>query len=204
MKAEKAIEIHQKLCAIASNLSPTLAAAIAHNGPIQLVPNQDIPFPERLCRAVTGQQLSIRAAQTIWGRVVLSASNENLIDYFDWVDGAVLKSCGLSAAKVKTVKAIAQAALRGQLDPTELSQLSAVERTKRLIALWGVGPWTADMMGIFYFGDEDIWPNGDVTARKTLEKLTSKRRKTVKTAARFVPYRTYLALHMWQYTDATP
>ncbi len=204
MQAEKAAEIHKRLCAIAAKLSPALADAIAHNGPIEFVPNRKHSFPEHLCRAVTGQQLSIRAAQTIWARVVASAGDENLIDYFSGVEDAVLKSCGLSAAKVKTVKAIAQAAAQGQLDSTELSRLSHRERTKRLIALWGVGPWTADMMGIFYFGDENIWPDGDLAARRTLEQLTSKRRKTVNTAARFVPYRTYLALHMWQYTDATP
>lgn len=92
----------------------------------------------------------------------------------------------------------------GQLDQTELMPLHASQRSDRLTQLWGVGQWTANMMNIFYFGEPDIWPNGDVTARKTLEKLTSKRRKTINTAARFAPYRSYLAFHMWRYVDAGP
>ena len=129
---------------------------------------------------------------------------EALMEYFARVEPDVLRGCGLSEAKVKAVGAIAQAALAGQLDATELSQLKATERTARLTALWGVGQWTADMMNIFYFGEPDIWPDGDVAARKTLEKLTSKRRKTTCTAAQFSPYRSYLALYMWRYVDAVP
>ncbi|MGD1897052.1 MAG: DNA-3-methyladenine glycosylase family protein [Phormidesmis sp.] len=204
--------IQSEILAIAAELSPSLVEAIEQNGPLELISeqkalqktSQKTPFPERLCRAVTGQQLSIRAADTIWGRVVAGAGQERLIDYFARVEPAALRACGLSGAKAKTIDEIATAALQGQLDSTELGTLSHAERTKRLTALWGVGQWTADMMGIFYFGDPDIWPDGDVTARKTLEKLTSKRRKTVRTAARFAPYRSYLALHMWRYVDATP
>lgn len=99
--------------------------------------------------------------------------------------------------------AIAAAFTQGQLDATALAQLSQTDRVKQLTKIWGIGQWTADMMGIFYFGDPDIWPDGDVTARKTLEKLTSKRRKTVRTAARFLPYRSYLALHMWKNVDSS-
>ncbi|MEL6939700.1 MAG: DNA-3-methyladenine glycosylase 2 family protein [Cyanobacteria bacterium J06598_1] len=193
--------MHAQFLSIAADLSPALQAAIEHNGPIELAANQSSPFPDRLCRAVAGQQLSVRAAETIWGRVVASADGEPLMAYFARVDAAVLKSCGLSRAKVRTVGAIAQAASAGQLDATELSQLSHAERTERLTMLWGVGQWTADMMGIFYFGDPDIWPEGDLAARKTLEKLTSARRKTVLTATRFAPYRSILALHMWRAVD---
>ena len=82
--------------------------------------------------------------------------------------------------------------------------LSVADRNERLTALWGVGPWTADMMNMFYFGEADIWPDGDLAARKTLEGLTSKRRKTVRTAAHFKPYRSWLALYMWAHLDAPP
>ena len=213
MSTEKA-NIHNQLLQVATDLSVALESAIAQNGPIELPVNttSSLPkhpyaertFPERLCRAVTGQQLSVRAAETIWQRVVASAGETPLMDHFAQVDPSGLKSCGLSRAKVKTVSAIAHAYLNGQLNATELSQLSHAERTTRLTTIWGIGQWTADMMGIFYFGDPDIWPEGDVTARKTLENLTSKRRKTIRTATRFAPYRSYLALHMWKHVDATP
>lgn len=199
------LRIHSQLIAVAGEISVDLAGAIAHNGPIELNPTQDTPFAQRLCRAVAGQQLSVKAASSIWARVLASAPvNQSLMDYVVAVDPAVLKGCGLSRAKVKAVSAIAHASKAGQLNATELEQLTHPERTKCLTALWGVGQWTADMMGIFYFGDADIWPDGDVCVRKTLERLTSKRRKTIRTAERFAPYRSYLALHMWQTADAEP
>ena len=199
------MHIHSQLIAVAGDISVALAEAIAHNGPIELTPTQEIPFAQRLCRAVAGQQLSVKAAGSIWARVLASVpANQSLMDYFRTVDPAVLKGCGLSGAKVKSMGVIAHAAIAGKLNTTELEQLTHTERTKCLTTLWGVGQWTADMMGLFYFGDADIWPEGDVCARKMLERLTSKRRKTIRTAARFAPYRSYLALHMWQYADAKP
>lgn len=197
--------VHEHLLEVARSLTPSLSNAIEQNGILTLSVQQESPFAERLCRAVAGQQLSVKAAASIWVRVVESAPDGmDLTAHLYAVDTAVLRSCGLSGAKVKAVSAIAQASHAGQLNATDLSKLSASERTERLTALWGIGQWTADMMNLFYFGEPDIWPEGDVTARKTLEKLTSKRRKTMRTAERFKPYRSYLALHMWRHVDATP
>lgn len=197
--------VHEHLLEVARSLTPSLSNAIAQNGVLTLSPQPESPFAERLCRAVAGQQLSIKAAASIWRRVVASApEGMDLMAHLYVVDAAVLRACGLSGAKVRAVGAIAQAAQSGQLTATDLQQLSTAERTQRLTALWGIGQWTADMMNIFYFGEPDIWPEGDVTARKTLETLTSKRRKTMRTAKRFEPYRSYLALHMWRHVDATP
>lgn len=198
-------ECHEHLLTVARSLSPALTNAIKQNGILTLSPQAKTPFAERLCRAVAGQQLSVKAAASIWGRVVASKPDEmDLMTHLHGVEPAVLKGCGLSGAKVKAMGAIAQASQFGQLNATDLQQLSTVERTQRLTALWGIGQWTADMMNLFYFGEPDIWPEGDVTARNTLETLTSKRRKTIRTAERFGPYRSYLALHMWRHVDATP
>ena len=169
-------DIHEQLIESARSRSPALTACIEQNGPIELSPERERPFAEHLCHAVTGQQLSVKAAAAIWKRVVASAPKDMaLIDHFLAIEPDVLRSCGLSRAKVKTVGAISEAARQGQLDSAELAMLSHAERTKRLTVLWGIGLWTADMMSIFYFGDPDIWPDGDLAARKTLEQLTSKR-----------------------------
>ena len=203
------VEIHERFLAIAQKISVELVAAIAQTGPIELTAEltaaQDMPFADRLCQAISGQQLSVKAARSIWTRVLASVPEDLLlIEHFAAVDPAVLRECGLSGAKTKAVRAIAWAALLGQLDAQQLSALSAADRTEKLTALWGVGQWTADMMNIFYFGEPDIWPDGDVAARKTLERLTSKRRKIARTAALFAPYRSHLALYMWRYVDAKP
>ena len=197
-------EIHARFIAIAQDLSPVLANAIAATGPVALVPDHDTPFPERLCRAIAGQQLSVKAAATIWQRIVTSTGGRSLIEHVVETDSDTLRACGLSAAKAKAFRAIAEATKLGQLDVEELRGMENGDRTQRLTAIWGVGQWTADMMSIFFFGDPDIWPDGDTTARKTLERLTSPRRKTIRTAAHFAPYRSYLALYMWRQADAVP
>ncbi|MEO0395447.1 MAG: DNA-3-methyladenine glycosylase 2 family protein [Cyanobacteria bacterium P01_A01_bin.137] len=193
--------IHATFVEIARGLSGELADAIANTTPLKLTTNKDTPFSERLCRAVAGQQLSVKAAASIWGRIVDSAAEQPLVDYFSTVSPETLRHCGLSAAKAKAMRAIALATLANQLNESLLSELDHGERTQCLTEIWGVGQWTADMMSIFYFGDPDIWPDGDTTARKNLERLTSRRRKTVRTAARFAPYRSYLALYMWHQAD---
>ena len=204
----EARQVHDRFLEIAANISPELERAIALVGPVEIISPQyspGVPFAERLCRAIAGQQLSVKAARAIWQRVVDSVPPEKtLIAYLAEVEPDILRGCGLSGAKVKAVRAIAEAALLGQLEADDLKQLNTTERTQRLIALWGVGQWTIDMMNIFYFGELDVWPDGDVAARKTLEKLISKRRKTTRTAAYFSPYRSYLALYMWRYVDAKP
>ena len=196
-------EIHSQFLSIAEPISPQLTQAIASTGPIHFAPDRSSPFADRLCRAIAGQQLSIKAARSIWNRV-MSGCNGKLAEHLVKVDPQELRACGLSAAKSKAMRAVALASIAGQLEVTELERLDARDRSKRLTAIWGIGQWTADMMGIFYFGDADIWPDGDVTARKTLERLTSPRRKTIRTASHFAPYRSYLALYMWRQADAAP
>jgi len=146
----------------------------------------------------------VKAARSIWSRV--ERANDGLaLEAAFCVDRAdLLRACGLSGGKVKTLIAIADAVKEGGLDEADLYAMQPQARAAHLMQIWGVGRWTADMANMFWFGESDIWPDGDVAARKTLEKLTSKRRKTVCTAARFAPYRTALALYMWRHVDAPP
>lgn len=196
--------VHQQFIETAQDFAPDLARALQRLGPQEFRRRDDLPFPEYLCRAISGQQISVKAAQSIWARVVASAEGRSLVEHFAACDGHGLRQCGLSNAKVKTIQGIARTHLEEGLDVATLRPLSARERADRLTTLWGVGAWTADMMNMFYFGEQDVWPDGDVAARKTLERLTSKRRKTVRTAQRFQPYRSWLAIYMWAHVDAPP
>ena len=170
--------IHNRFVEIAADLSPTLTEAIAEVGPVRLKRRNDIPLAEVLCRMIAGQQLSVKAARTIWSRIVDSAGQTPLIDHVSAVSPDLLRRCGLSQSKAKAMKAIVRADAGGDLDAAELSKLDHEARSQRLTAVWGIGQWTADMIGIGYFGDKDIWPEGDVTVWKTLERLTTRRRKT--------------------------
>jgi len=196
--------IHSHLIETATPFAPDLSGALRRLGPLTFPRRDDLPFPDYLCRAISGQQISVKAARSIWARVEESAGDRALIDHFAGCSEEALRGCGLSGAKTKTIQGIARCHLERGLDRDTLAPLSAGERAARLTELWGVGQWTADMMNMFYFGEEDIWPEGDVAARKTLERLTSKRRKTLRTAERFKPYRSWLAVYMWAHVDAPP
>jgi len=197
-------ELHSVFLEVAETLGGGLHAALEAGGPLPERGGEKTPFMPYLARAVAGQQLSVKAARSIWQRVEAECGELSLLDALRSDRALALKACGLSGAKVKTLIAIADAAREGRLDEQALKAMTVDERVSRLTEIWGVGQWTADMANMFWFDEPDIWPDGDVAARKTLEKLTSKRRKTVRTAKRFAPYRSFLALYMWRHVDAPP
>ena len=195
-------KIHQTFLEIAADISPRLVAGMAAAGPMQLRKRHGQSLPDTLCRAVAGQQLSTKAAATIWQRILDQADSVPVVEFVSSSTPQILRACGLSGSKAKAMDAIAEAFFAGQLDEHSLRRLDHAERSRRLTSIWGVGQWTSDMIGIFYFGDQDVWPAGDMTVWKTLERLTDRRRKTSKTAERFAPHRSYLALYMYKIADA--
>jgi DNA-3-methyladenine glycosylase II len=200
----KSKEVHQRFINISNELNPDLVVAIRQIGPIEFRPDDSLPLAHRLCRSVAGQQLSVIAARTIWQRVLIAADGKDLTEFFNEENTEIMRRCGLSNAKVRAMCGIAEEGRAGKLETDDLRKLSHNERSRELTRLWGVGQWTVDMISIFYFGDEDVWPDGDLAVRKTLEHLTSRRRKTVRTAERFAPHRSWLALYMWEYKNAVP
>ena len=75
-----------------------------------------------------------------------------------------------------------------------------------LLDLRGIGQWTVDMAAMFYFGDTDVWPGGDLSVSRTFERLLTarQRRQQEKFIARFAPHRSYVALYMWRIASAMP
>jgi DNA-3-methyladenine glycosylase II len=76
-------------------------------------------------------------------------------------------------------------------------------RSAHLCAPWGIGQWTADMVSIFYCRDEDVWPASDTSVQRAFARYIG-RRQPARTAERFAPYRSILALHMWRLLDGPP
>ena len=181
---------------------PKLHRVLETVGPIHRQARRNLPLPESLCRAVAGQQLSVAAADTIWSRFEAFRGQRPLVPFLAKVTDLDLRGCGLSFAKIRSIRAIGEAADRGQLESGRLMHMGHGERTACLTEIPGVGPWTADMIGIFYCGDTDIWPDGDLVARRTLQNLVGKRSKTVRVASTFSPWRSRLAMAMWRAVDA--
>ncbi len=158
-----------------------------------------------LARVIAGQQLSTVAARSIWARVEIAvkANGNSMPEFFRAKNARRLRRCGLSNAKVKALLAIRQAHAAGALSVGRLRKMNHAARAEHLQEIWGIGQWTADMTSIFYFGDRDVWPAGDMGVIRGLEKLIGKRSPatTLRIANSFSPYRSLLALYMWKVLD---
>jgi DNA-3-methyladenine glycosylase II len=119
-----------------------------------------------LARIVVGQQLSVASAAAIWNRVA-AAFPDCLAGDLAGASDADLRATGLSAPKIRTLRAVAAAALDG-LDFDHLVALPAPEAHGRLTAIKGVGPWTADIYLLFCLGHADIFPVGDLALRNAV------------------------------------
>ncbi|WP_409564462.1 DNA-3-methyladenine glycosylase family protein [Methylobacterium sp. J-088] len=175
--------------------------ALERAGPLRIEPAAHPCVAERLFVEVVNQQLSTRAAAAIWGRIeaAATAAAGTPRALFEAGDPDLLRACGLSGNKVRALQAIVAAEAAGLLGP-ELAGLPHPERAAILCGIRGVGPWTADMVGIFHFHDPDIWPEGDVAAVGCLRRLTG-RADTRAVAAAFAPYRSILARYLWRIKD---
>jgi DNA-3-methyladenine glycosylase II len=130
--------------------------AVAGRPPLRRRPGG---FPG-LAATVVGQQLSTASANAIWNRLAAA---------FDPFEPAALrcaravklKRAGLSDAKIRAMRAIAAAAVSGELDFAALATMEADEAHRALVAVHGIGPWTADSYLLFCLGHADAWPAGD-------------------------------------------
>jgi DNA-3-methyladenine glycosylase II len=121
---------------------------------------------EGLARIIVGQQLSVASAEAIWSRFA-AAFPGSLPDAILGAEEAALRAPGLSAPKIRTLRALAEA-LRGGLVLDDLATLPAEEAHARLTAVKGIGPWTADIYLLFCLGHPDIFPAGDLALRNAV------------------------------------
>jgi DNA-3-methyladenine glycosylase II len=158
---------------------------------------------EGLAQIIMGQQLSTASAAAIHGRLIAIA------DPFD--HHAVLRTrkdrllrIGLSNAKVKALKEIAKAIEAKHIDLAALAELPADEAHAALVALYGIGPWTADLYLLACLGHADAWPAGDLALQEAARMAFGLRaRPTTKEmgplAEGWRPYRAVAARLLWSY-----
>lgn len=160
---------------------------------------------EGLARIVVGQQLSIASAEAIWTRFAAAVP---LADHAGLLaaEEEALRACGLSAPKIRTLRAVGEACAAG-LDLDALAALPAEEAHGRLTAVKGIGPWTADIYLLFCLGHPDIFPVGDLALRKavaTAFKLPDlpDEKALAALAGRWSPWRGVAARLFWAYYGA--
>ncbi len=156
---------------------------------------------EDLVDAITSQQLSGKAAKTIFNRVketVEEIKPENILK----IDTEDLRKCGLSYAKCSYVKDLAQKVENLELRINNLDKLPDDEVIKELVAVKGIGRWTAEMFLMFSLARPDIFPIDDLGIKKGFEKVVGKRLEGQKLAdfaeTRWTPFRTVASWYLWR------
>jgi 3-methyladenine DNA glycosylase/8-oxoguanine DNA glycosylase len=142
-----------------------LARVIAAAGAVA-IPQRSSTFAT-LARAIAYQQLSGKAASTIWGRVrALVGGHEPSAEEILARRTPTLRRAGLSAAKVLALQDLARHVRRREIVPEALYGMADDEVIARLTRVRGIGRWSAQMHLIFSLGRPDVWPTGDLGVRK--------------------------------------
>ncbi len=149
-----------------ARIDPRLAPVIEIAGPVPL--RRRPPGFEGLARIVVAQQVSAQAATSIWAKfertVGILPERPLTAATIDAHDDATLKSAGLSAPKVRTLRAIA-AACGGGLALDAAATLEVEAAIAELTAIKGIGVWTAEVFLLFCAGHPDVFPAGDLALR---------------------------------------
>jgi DNA-3-methyladenine glycosylase II len=156
-----------------------------------------------LCAIVCGQQLSTAAAATIRDRL-FAAFDPFHHDTVRKARTDKLKRLGLSAAKIKSIREIGHAVAEGRIDLNAVGNMEADDAHAALVALHGIGPWTADIYLLFCLGHADAFPAGDLAVQEAARiALNLRKRPDAKALAKIAeawrPWRGVAAHLMWAY-----
>jgi DNA-3-methyladenine glycosylase II len=196
---------------------PTMAALIERVGKIDIATRlrrrkEEAPADAygALLRAIIGQQLSTKAARTIYLRVLelfggSTPSPEQLLEASE----EELRACGLSGRKTEYVRDLASHVISGELELDRLQQLEDEEVIEEIVAVRGLGRWTAEMFLIFHLERPDVLSGGDLGIRKAiqieygLEEMPPPK-QVLEIGEPWRPYRSLASLYLWESLAATP
>lgn len=151
---------------------------------------------------IIGQQLSGRVADVIEGRLKEKIKGRMTPAKIIALEDEQLRNCGMAWSKVRAIKDLALKTKSGELKVKLLDRLPDEEVRRELIAVKGIGPWTADMFLMFKLGRADIFPIEDLGIRKGFEKVVGKKWDKVKSAnfakKYWAPYRTVASWYLWR------
>ncbi len=165
---------------------------------------------QALARIIVGQQVSTAAARTVWKRIEDEFGGSVApIDLIAADAEARLRGCGLSGRKATYMIGIAEAIESGVLRPYELDELSDGEVIEALVALKGIGQWSAEMFLIFDLGRPDVFSGGDLGLRRGIQIVYEldeppTPEEAVAIAASWSPHRTLASLYLWEAVHANP
>jgi len=163
-----------------------------------------------LLRAIVGQQLSTKAARTIYGRVLevfdgRTPTPEQLLE----AEETDLRGAGLSGRKVEYLRDLADHVISGELELERLDELSDEQAIEEIVAVRGLGQWTAEMFLLFHLERPDIISGGDLGIRQAimveyeLEEMPTPQ-EVMALSERWSPHRSLASLYLWESRAAVP
>ena len=183
-----------------------LATLVASHGLIARAPQVD--RVRALVWAIVGQQLSTRAAATIRSRLDERLGPGPLATALEAVSDAALLTCGLSNAKVRSVRDLESRVRDGTLAPEQFDRMPDDEIRRVLVVVRGIGPWTAEMFLMFSMCRPDVLATTDLGIQVAVGKMTGLARKAtpeeVRQAAKvgqWHPFASAACLHLWRSLD---
>jgi len=200
---------HSHLLKVSSKKATRLHSLLVESEPLGLSPaeKKESGLHNFLYRAVVGQQLSVKAARTIWSRLEAASEqrDECMSVFLRPGNKLAIRKCGVSRNKTRCLIEISLASECGTLDESKLMNLDNNLRFQCLTNIWGIGPWTAEMALIFYFQEPDVWSESDISLQRGLQLIATKKNLSLaemrKLVEAFVPYRSFLARNIWNMLD---
>jgi DNA-3-methyladenine glycosylase II len=189
---------------------PVLASLIRRHGPCGLAAAQRADHFSALVRAITGQQLSTKAATTIYGRMVaLMPGGVPTPAGFACVSDEELRTAGMSRQKIAYLRDLCGKITAEVLDLTALDMLPDEEVINALVTVKGIGRWSAEMFLIFRLHRPDVLPVGDlgiVVAVQRAYRLRTRPKpdRLRKIGEAWRPYRSVASWYLWRSLDNEP
>ena len=189
---------------------PHMAVLISKYGAPTIAPHTN--YYEELVSSIISQQLSVKAAQTIWNRFIglfdgATPTPQQIIA----TDIEQIRGVGASYAKAKYIKDLAQHIEDGSLDLNHIASLDNATIISQLTNVKGIGEWSAHMFMIFSLGRLDILPYGDLGIKKSAQKLynlnempSKKQLEELASRNQWPPYQSVAAWYLWKYLDNEP
>jgi DNA-3-methyladenine glycosylase II len=188
---------------------PRIAQLIARSRRYDITPSLSIRPFDALAESIAYQQLSGKAAATIWGRVRALYPRKKYLDpkLVLATPDEKLRAAGLSRSKVAALKDLASKTIDGTVPSARsLAKMTDEEIIERLITVRGVGRWTVEMLLLFDLGRRDVWPVHDYGVRKGFAKTFGRRKlptpkQLMKLGEKWRPYRSAAAWYFWRALD---
>ena len=151
--------------------------------------DKNLDLKEFLIKTIIGQQISVSAAKSIWENTypIIKKNKFNEND---------LKNCGVSNMKQKYIMSVNDYLNKNPQHKSSLKKLSKEELNKIFLPLKGIGPWTINIMQMFYLEDKDVWLPGDLGIQKSF-KYFFEDNDMDEIQNLYKPYRTYFCLYLW-------